>query len=415
MQIWTLHKDALKRFKFNHPWIFSNELSHSPKGLEPGALVELRGPTNEFLAYGYGHPNSLISFRILSRNIDAKPDLNWAVKKLIEAQKLRELTALDFASYRLVFSEADGIPGLIIDRFITNENQSIFVIQPHTAGADQLLPILIEGLHQFTKEYLKLSNYSIVIAKNSSSRTMEGLNVEGKEVVYGSLPGKLTSIRLRHLNSTITVWADLLEGQKTGFFLDQQQNVNQILPLLKGMKKPEIKILDICCYIGQWSSHLANYFESQGIKTKCHLVDSSAAALEMAVKNVSQYSKNVEAFKMDVMNDWTKIADQYDIIICDPPAFAKKKKDLITGLKAYTKLNKESMQHLKQEGLFVTCSCSGLVTEEDFAASTQRAANYAHKNLQWIYKGGHSPDHPWLLEFPQGYYLKCMAAYNVTN
>lgn len=414
MHIWTLNKDAVKRFRYSHPWIFSNELQHSPKGVEAGQLIELRSPEGDFLAYGYGHPNSLISFRILSRDIDQKPGADWAISKLKQAHQLRVLSGLEHASHRLIFSEADGIPGLIIDRFLTTDQKSVFVIQPHTAGADQLLPILTEAVHQFCKTTLQLSDYSIVVAKNSSSRIMEGLKVEGKEVVHGEVTG-LTHILLRHLDTTIQVWADLLEGQKTGFFLDQQQNVNHILPLLKGMNKKEVRILDICCYVGQWSSHLAHYFKSKGITTHCHLADSSAAALEIAHKNVSQYSAHVEAIKMDVMNDWNKISSTYDIIICDPPAFVKKKKDLPIGLKAYTKLNKESLLRLNNNGLYVTCSCSGLVNEEDFTASIARAVQNSQKPIQWMHKGGHSPDHPWLLEFPQGYYLKCMAGYHVIS
>ncbi|MCB0348917.1 MAG: class I SAM-dependent rRNA methyltransferase [Bdellovibrionales bacterium] len=413
MKVWTLSKDAHKRFKYLHPWIFSNELNHSPKGIEPGALLELHDSSGDFLAYGYGHPNSLICFRVLSRQKTEVPDHKWALKKLIHAQQLRTLTGVDKASYRLIFSEADGIPGLIIDRFITNNQSSVFVIQPHTAGADTLLPMITEALHIFAKEHLQIPSYSFVVAKNSTSRTLEGLEVEGKELVFGDADLENQEILLRHQDTTIKVYADLLHGQKTGFFLDQQQNVNHILPLLKGMKQKTVRILDICCYVGQWSSHLAHYFKQLGIETHCDLADSSASALDLAYKNVSQYSNNVQAIKMDVMQDWGKIHGQYDIIICDPPAFVKKKKDLVLGLKAYTKLNKESMFRLASNGMYITCSCSGLVNEEDFSNAIARAHQLSQKNLQWIYKGGHSPDHPWLLEFSQGYYLKCMAAYNV--
>ncbi len=415
MKIWTLNKDANKRFKYQHPWVFSNELAHSPKGIEPGDLLELHGDQGEFLAYGYGHPNSLICFRILSRNQSELPDQMWALKKLIAAQSLRVLTGMNLASHRLIFSEADGIPGLVIDRFITNENSSVFVVQPHTAGADRLLEILLEALHAFAKDHLQITNYSIVVAKNSTSRTMEGLEVEEKELVYGTANLNNQCILLRHLDKNITVWADLLSGQKTGFFLDQQQNVNHILPLLKGFNKKQVRILDVCCYVGQWSSHLAYHFKQLGITTHCDLLDSSSTALELAHKNVSQYSENVNAIKMDVMHEWKNITSEYDIIICDPPAFVKKKKDLTLGLKAYTKLNKESLSHLSDGGLFVSCSCSGLVNEEDFSTALSRAKQLSQKNLKWVYKGGHSPDHPWLLEFSQGYYLKCLAAYNVSN
>jgi 23S rRNA (cytosine1962-C5)-methyltransferase len=170
----------------------------------------------------------------------------------------------------------------------------------------------------------------------------------------------------------------------------------------------ELRVLDICCYVGQWGTQLAHLAAAAGLRAEVTLVDASAKALEIAARNVESHGGTANPQKLDVLEDLGRLPRQgYDVVICDPPAFIKKKKDLPTGTMAYQKLNREALRRTAgQGGLFVSCSCSGLFTEEDFRGMLARAAAGHEGEVRWIVRGSHSPDHPQRPEFPQGTYLK---------
>lgn len=425
MQTWRLTKQGEKRFRTGHPWVFSNELLGSPKGILGGELIRLTDQDNRFLAVGYGHPNSVISFRALSYRDEEKIDGEWFSQQFLKAAKLRTLTQVDrqgnyFVSHRLVFAEADQLPGLIIDRYpLASGESDVFVAQTSTAGMDKLWPEILKGLEIFVKENGRdWTKTVVVLANDSKSRLMENLAVEEKRIVHGpkDFDAKIVHVLVQsaHVEAPpVKFQLDFIGGQKTGFFLDQRSNIQALSRLLPQYisQNPDkkIKVLDLCCYVGQWGAQIANVCKQFGAVAEVTSVDSSAKALELAKINVQAAGGECHTVKADVLNGLDVIENgKYDVVICDPPAFIKKKKDLPTGQAAYVKLNRESIAKLAKGGLYVSCSCSGLLTEEDFRDVLARAVSLVRmtKNFRWIYRGFHSPDHPQRPEFPQGTYLK---------
>lgn len=422
-QKWLLKKGSERKFRSGHPWVFSSELAQSPKGILPGELIELRDYQNHFLAYGYGHPNSMISFRTLSRSGRENVDVALFTDRLRAASRLRRISGVWPWSHRLVFAEGDFLPGLVIDRFRLEGDQpgvargQLFVIQSSTAGMDRLLPSVLEALEMLVGEEADPAATwemtSIILANDSKSRTLEGIESEPKRILRASPVFDPHSSRLLAQPSlpnlpSVRFRTDFIGGQKTGFFLDQRFNIqltsNALVNLVR--ERPEIRILDLCSYVGQWGTHLANVVQNNGGHAHVTLVDASTKALEYAATNVEMTGAKVSVQKGDVLDGFAQLGSKsFDVVICDPPAFIKKKKDLPTGSQAYYKLNREAVRQVASGGLFVSCSCSGLFAEDDFRSMLARVAATSPE-IRWIARGGHSADHPQRPEFPQGTYLK---------
>ena len=212
------------------------------------------------------------------------------------------------------------------------------------------------------------------------------------------------------LRDDLLLRADLLKGQKTGFFLDQQWNVKLLRDLMPTANlSGSLKVLDICCYVGQWSAHVAQMGQRLGKPVEVTLVDSSAQALALAERNVREQGAHAVAVEADALKGLGDLKpDSFDIVICDPPAFVKKKADLEPGLRAYVKLNRDALRTLKKGGLYVAASCSGLVRSGDWSRVLAESSLKAGRSLKQIALGGHGPDHPVRPEFPEGEYLKCV-------
>jgi 23S rRNA (cytosine1962-C5)-methyltransferase len=439
LKVWNLKKGVEKKFHLGHPWVFSNDLAHSPKGLPPGSPVELRDANGDFLAIGYGHPNSLISFRLLSRRQKDELSIDFFVGKLQSAFNLRRLSGLENFSYRFSFAENDGLPGLIIDRYrltrapagpmaladLGRDPLQLFVIQSSTAGMDQLMPTILDALEAWVETGASGASWEqtgIVLSNDSKSRLLENIPVEEKRIHKALFDMDLTqastvmqpSFSLSHA-PVFTV--DFLGGQKTGFFLDQRVNAQLVAKLLhhrlQGFEKGELKILDLCSYIGQWGTQLAHTAQSFGVKVSVTSVDASQKALELARRNVEAHGASCQILKQDVLRDLGReglIANEgFDVVICDPPAFIKKKKDIPTGQSAYLKMNREAIRKVAPGGIFISCSCSGLFEDEEFRKMLARASAplvSSETGFSWLERGTHSPDHPQRPEFPQGTYLK---------
>lgn len=442
--VWRLRPGVEKKFAKGHPWIFSNDLDQSPKGLAPGSLVELRDSRDGFLAVGYGNPSTLISFRTLSRT-PAKFPLEqqaWLVtllrEKLNVAAEARHAAGVDRFSHRLLFGEADGVPGVIVDRYLTIEAtievQSIshpkpiaqvFVIQSSTAGGDTILSALQQALESFDGKQLAFAGEGSkirsvqVVAQDSSSRAIEGLEKKPRMTAgeWGILDSRNTTIAVQggeNASGKMPALYDVnfIEGQKTGFFLDQRLNVRLAWPLIQRAAEKakadgrELRALDLFSYVGQWSVQIAR--AAQGIApARITMADASTQALEIAARNTSRAGATADPQKMDILSDISRLpVGGYDIVICDPPAFIKKKKDLPTGRAAYVKMNREAMKRVAPGGVFVSCSCSGLMTDEEFVEVLADAKRLSGRDITWVSHGGHGEDHPYRSEFPQGRYLK---------
>ncbi len=418
--VWKVRKGADRRIRSKHPWVFSNELDKSPKGHTPGNSVILVDSDEKFLAAGYGNPNSLIAFRALSfeKNETEFYSIDFVVNKVLKAWQQR--ASLGFHhSFRLCYGEGDFLPGIVIDRYVAEDSNSskvqIFVIQVLTYGMSNLLTDLNlffqklnEGALQQNLSSVGWDKTAIVVRNDVSIRKLEGLEV-AKPFCAREVPGlSLKNIPI-FIDGEFKMNCDLLEGQKTGFFLDQVFNISLMCNLLKKMdlRGKTIKVLDLCCYVGHWSSRISHEVSKLGGKVESLCVDVSDSALQFAKANVEQSGGQVTILKQDVMENLSMIPEgQFDIVIADPPAFIKSKKDIPTGTHAYLKLNTSAFKFVKLGGLVASCSCSGLFEEEMLKSVVEKAIRRNNQQARCISHGGHSADHPVLLGFSEGFYLK---------
>ncbi|MFZ3230806.1 MAG: methyltransferase domain-containing protein [Pseudobdellovibrio sp.] len=430
MKIWKLKQGHDIRLRSKHPWVFSNELLDNPKSVLPGEPVEVHDYKGQFLARGYGNPHSLISFRALSFDIQEQNPISVdsLVEKLSRAWKLRNDMGFNL-SFRVCFSEADELPGLIFDRYVFEENKKtyqVFSYQLLTAGTDLAFKTndqwkaIFEGLVNATV----VNGYSMVawsetfiLQRNDVSiRKLEGLQAE-EPLILKQVGGiTLNDIQIQVQNvidptEKIYFKVDLIEGQKTGFFLDQTFNMKLLMDFIQMKKKNyqgrPVKILDLCCYMGQWSAQIVCNLKKWGIESEVHLVDVSELALKKASENLAKYGATVTTYKLDVLEGLGQFKEnEFDIVISDPPAFVKNRKDIHQGLNAYFKLNAQAFRVSRKDGVVVSCTCSGLVTMEDFKESLKKAVLRSGKTAKCILMGGQGWDHPTLMSFPEGFYLK---------
>lgn len=431
MKTWRLRQGADRRIRAGHPWIFSNELTESPKGHSPGAPVRLEDVKGQFLAIGYGNPHSLISFRALSYDslVTDPTSRPFLVGKLTKAWRQRFSLGYTL-SFRLCYGEGDFFPGLVVDRYVVQtpagEKAQVFAAQVLTAGAQVVLGDLLSFFAQLTESAqreglakITWANTAVVLRNDVNIRKLEGLNYENSSVLKNVEGLNLASCDMAlhspwNWQEELLMQVDLIEGQKTGFFLDQAYNIQVMCELIKARadfyrsQQRPVKILDLCCYVGQWSTKMASVLKKLGIPVEVTLVDVSDPALKMAKLNVERAgASKVECLKMDVLEDLPRLPDRhFDIVIADPPAFIKAKKDLPTGSHAYLKMNTQAVRLTKSGGLVASCSCSGLFKEEDMIPVLQKAVRRDGREARCIAHGGHAPDHPVLVSFPEGFYLK---------
>jgi 23S rRNA (cytosine1962-C5)-methyltransferase len=286
---------------------------------------------------------------------------------------------------------------------LLESGEQVDVAQAHSAGADRMLGFLPEVLRKL--DPVAWEKGSLVFRNDVGVRKLEGMNEETPKVAKnGGADLAKARIRVRSAvgGKPLLFQADLLEGQKTGFFLDQAGNIAAALAQLKGFKPK--RILDLCCYVGQWGAQFASLHPGVEVTG----VDASASALELARKNVEAAGGQFKPLKADVLHELKDLPEKsFDLVICDPPALIKGRKDIPQGKHAYLQLNTQAIRLLAEGGAFVSCSCSALLEEEDFAAAIHKAASRNSRDLRFVARGGQAPDHPFLAEFPEGRYLKC--------
>jgi 23S rRNA (cytosine1962-C5)-methyltransferase len=383
LPVLRLKRNEDRRLHAGHLWIFSNEVDTQQTPLtkfKAGELVRVLAHNDRALGLAYVNPQSLISARLLETW--KLPDVSWLAARIRAALKLRErLYAKPY--YRLVYGESDGLPGLVVDRY-----GAACVVQIGTAGMERLKPQIQEALTQV------LQCKALLFKNDGSSREMEGLPsyVEAATPDFESLG--------RVVEDGLEFQAPLAEGQKTGWFFDQAANRRN---LVKYIRKGA-RVLDVFSYVGAWGVRAAH-----GGAREVLCVDSSAAALELAASNAVRNQANIIAVKgdaFDVLEDLAKQRSRFDIVIVDPPAFAKRKKDVPKALAAYKRLNQLAMQVIADDGILVSCSCSYHVSPEDLQDAIAKAARAADKHLQILEAGGQAPDHPVHPAIPETRYLK---------
>ena len=406
---WTLRSGLDRRFRTGHPWVFSNELAQPPKG-EPGGPVELLDNKGGFLARGYGNPHSLISFRVLTR--DPSETDPWSLKfletRLRQALGLRLALQMGGMSFRLCFGESDFLPGLIIDRYLVPKVGQLFAVQAHTAGADRWMKGLPEVLESLVKAIPSGPSWedTAILARNDLAvRELEGIPVEEPRALKAWRAGEIGTRSIQV--SGLQLQVPLASGQKTAFYLDQAANIRVLVGLLGQISEPPKKILDLCSYVGQWGAHIATALRGQSLEIT--MVDASQPALDLAKKNVEVAgAKKIEIIKADVIGGLSALSSSsFDLVIADPPALVKNRKNLPAGKHAYLQLNTDVFRLVRDGGWVVSCSCSGLLEESDFIETLSKAARREGAEVSWIARGMQAADHPVLAEFSEGRYLKC--------
>jgi 23S rRNA (cytosine1962-C5)-methyltransferase len=381
-----LKKNEERRLRSGHLWIFSNEVdtAQTPlKAFAAGDLAVVESARGEALGTAYVHPDSLIAARILCRDPRKSISADFFRKRLESALALREW-AYGKPHYRLVFGESDGLPGLIIDRF-----GDVFVLQTSTAGMEKLQPLIIEALES------RFSPRAVVIRNTSSLRALEGL-ADDTRVVSGTLPG-LIEIEENGAHFRI----DPLQGQKTGWFFDHRDNRAALTRWCSGKR-----VLDLFAYTGAWGLPAAL---AGAASVEC--VDASSPALELAAENarLNGVADRLDFICADVF-DFLKQAREerrhYDVIVLDPPAFIKRKKDVAKGLEAYRRLNQAALQVLAPGGLLVSASCSFHLSRDSLHDLLRASARHLDRHLAFVARGGQAADHPVHPAIPETDYLK---------
>jgi 23S rRNA (cytosine1962-C5)-methyltransferase len=368
-----------------HPWIYSNELARTQKHCEPGQLVNVKTGDGDWVGRGYYNPLSVIAVRLLTRE-DIPIDEGFFEKRIRQSQSLREGLLPGEEAYRLVFGEADGLPGLIVDRYVP-----VLVTQFLTAGMDRLRDLILKILNN------RFNPTAIVTRNDATSRKLEGLSVE-KKLLYGELPA---SVLIRKNGLSFEV--DVLEGQKTGFFLDQSENYRALAGIAKGKK-----VLDAFCYTGAWGLHALHY----GAVSVLGL-DSSEKAIQQARTNAKRNGMEDRARfqEEEVFDGLRKLlaeGERYDLIILDPPSFVKSRKEIKGAIRGYKEINRLAMLLLTAEGILVTCSCSHLMDDATFRSILIDAAADAKKSFRIMAWRTQGSDHPIILGIPETEYLKCV-------
>ena len=374
-----------------HLWIFSGALQQPPHWIEPGGLVDVKSATGQFVARGYYNPHTDIAIRILTRSIEEAIDEEFMRRRIRSAVALRQVFDPDETNtYRLVNAEGDGLPGLIVDRFA-----EILVVQIHTAGMERLRALVIDALVEET------GTHGILMRNDSQSRRREGLEVEEPEVVFGGVP---TQVAVRE--NGVLFLVDPWQGQKTGFFLDQRDKREA----LRKYAAHANRILNCFSYTGGFSVYAALSNDNAHITS----VDISAAAIESARQQfmLNGIDPNEHEFLIadvfDYLEQAQKGGELFDVVVLDPPAFAKTKDARTQALKAYRRLNTLGMQVLRPDGILLSSSCSGFIGMDDLLGILSQAGQRLHRPVQLLETYTHGVDHPIHLAMPETSYLKAI-------
>jgi 23S rRNA (cytosine1962-C5)-methyltransferase len=373
-----------------HLWIFSGALQQPPHWIEPGGLVDVKSATGQFVARGYYNLHTDIAIRILTHDFEEAIDGEFLRRRIRSALELRQVfDPVQTNAYRLVHSEGDGLPGLVVDRFA-----DILVAQIHTAGMERLLPLLIDALMSETR------TRGLLLRNDSQSRRREGLEVEEPTVAAGEVPAQVAVFE-----NSVQFLVDPWQGQKTGFFLDQRDKREAMRKYVRGKR-----VLNCFSYTGGFSIYAA----LTSNETRVTSVDISASAIGLARQHFSLNGLDPDKHEFLIADAFEYLeqaqgeGEQFDVVILDPPAFAKTKGARTQALKAYRRLNMLGMQVLRPGGILLTCSCSGVIGLDDFMGVLAQVTQRLHRPVQLLEVYTHSVDHPINLAMPETTYLKAV-------
>jgi 23S rRNA (cytosine1962-C5)-methyltransferase len=376
------------RLKDGHVWVYRSDIV-AAAGVLPGSVVAVSDHRGKILGTALYSSSSQIAIRLISREVVA--DFPGLLRgRVAEAIAYRERIIHDSDAYRVIFSEADFLPGLIVDRY--NDIVSVQILT-QAMDAESVRGALIAELAE------RLRPASMVERVDAKIRQLEELAPRSSGLISGEKTSTIFTM------NGVKFHFDALEGQKTGAFLDQRENYAAAARYAHG------EALDVFCYQGGFALHLAAKC------TRVAGVDSSRPALEVADRNaainnvaIEREVEWIEANAFDLLKDYSTAGQRYDVIVVDPPAFAKSKRDLDAAMRGYKELNLRALKMLRPGGILVTCSCSYHVSQADFLEMLGGAALDARRELRLIEVRGQAKDHPLLLNVPETGYLKCVVA-----
>lgn len=383
-----LKKNEERRLRQGHLWVYSNEVDilRSPLvSFSAGQQVTVVANDGKPLGMAYVNPHSLICARVYSRLADQALDRSLLVHRINIALSLRQ-RLFDKPFYRLVYGESDQLPGLVVDRF-----DDVLVAQIGTAGMEAVKDEIAEALDKVLKPR------AILWRNDSSSRALEGLD----SYVAAALGDTPEQITVEENGARFVV--PLLGGQKTGWFYDHRQNRQRVQQLGRGLR-----VLDVFSYVGAWGIEAAC---AGAASVTC--IDSSASALDLAEQNatlngVADRLQTVQGDAFEALKALRAERERFDLVIVDPPAFIKRKKDAKNGIEAYRRINQAAMQLLGKDGLLVSASCSFHLQRDVLRDQLHMAARHLDRNMQIVEQGHQGPDHPVHPAIPETEYIKCL-------
>lgn len=384
----TLKKGEGRTLKAGGMWVFDNEIASILGSYENGDIVTIHDFDGYFMGYGFINDHSKIRIRLLSRKKEQFITEDFIKMRVQNAWDYRKET-IDTSSCRIIFGEADFLPGIVIDKF-----SDVLVVESLALGIDRLKPVILDAL----KECLAADGVTIRgIYERSDAKVREQ---EGMERYKGFI-GEPFDTKVEIIENGVKYMVDVKDGQKTGFFLDQKNNRAAIHKLCKGKK-----VLD--CF-----THTGSFALNAGIAGAASVlgVDASELGVEQARENAKLNSlENTVQFTVadvfDLLPSLEEQGEQYDVVILDPPAFTKSRNSIKNAVKGYREINLRGLKLVKDGGFLATCSCSHFMDPELFAKTIKEAARGAHKRLRQVEFHTQAPDHPILWAADESYYLK---------
>ena len=383
-----LKKGKEKAVRQMHPWVFSGAIDQIKGNPENGDIIMVNDSNNSFLAYGFFNDKSRVAVRLLEWNQETEIDESWWRKKIKTAVKHRDnLNSKGTNTYRLIFSEADFLPGLIVDRYA-----DFLSVQILTSGIERIKGVILDELQQLLKPK------GIFDKSDASARAHEGMDASSGGILMGSEPPEFVKVK----ENGVLYQVNIAEGQKSGFYCDQRDNRKWVAEYAKGKR-----VLDCFSYSGGFSLNAI----SKGAKEVIS-VDSSALALETLKRNIesNNFTETPHRLIQSDVNKQLRVFrdenEKFDVIILDPPKYAPSRSALTKASRAYKDLNRMAMLLLNEGGILATYSCSGAVDMSMFKQIIAWAALDAGKEVQFIQQFSQAADHPVRSSFPEGEYLK---------
>ena len=381
----TLNKNEDRRIKSGHPWVFSNEIREVSGERTAGIAAELYDASGGLIGVGHYNPHSLIAFRLVSRKRDDIDSVEFYEQRIAAALAHRRSLYPNLDTFRAVYGESDFLPGLVVDKY-----GDCLSLQLLSAGMDSRRELIVAALRRL------LEPAGIIARNDVGVRNLEGLD-EKIELLWGEIP---ETVEMEE--NGLRFGVNLREGQKTGGFLDQKQNHLLLKEICAGKD-----VLDCFCYTGSWAVHAASF----GARSALGL-DISARAVALAAGNarlngVQDRTHFEECDAFERLRSLQQEGRRFDVVVMDPPAFVKSRKNISEATKGYLTVNRRALELLQPGGYLITCSCSYHMGREAFRDMLAQAARLARREVRLVQICSQAPDHPVLMSFPESEYLKC--------